>query len=373
MAKKHGNGEGSIRQRPDGLWEARATLPDGHRRSIYGKTRAEVASKLTAILRDRDQGVPILRNGRQTVGAWTAGWLERVKPTIRLSTWTRYGQLLAHVHAKLGRVALARLTPEQVEGLYATLMEQGLSSTTVHHLHTVLHHALADALRKGAVARNVSELVNVPQIRRHQMHAMTREQAQRFLEAAKGDRHEALYVLALSTGMRQGELLALRWQDIDLDAATLQVRASVRRQHDGFTFTEPKTRQSRRKIILSPPGIGALRAHRTRQVAARLAAGPAWIEQGLVFCDATGGPLDGTNLARAPFRAVLKAAGLPQMRFHDLRHTAATLMLLQGVPVKIVSEMLGHASVAITLDVYSHVLPSMQADAAAAMAAVLWG
>jgi integrase len=371
--RKHGNGEGSIRQRPDGLWEARATLPDGHRRSLYGKTRAEVAAKLTALQRDRDQGLSILSNGRQTVGAWTADWLERVKPTIRLSTWTRYKQLLAHVQARLGKVPLARLTPEQVERLYATLMTDGLSSTTVHHLHTVLHHALDDALRKRAVARNVSELVNVPQMRRHQIHAMTREQAQRFLAAAQGDRFEALYVLALSTGMRQGELLALRWRDVDLEAATLQVRFSLRRQHDGFACTEPKTRQSRRKIVLSPPVVDALRAHRTRQAAERADAGPQWSEQHLVFCSATGGLLDGTNLTRTPFRALLKGAGLPAMRFHDLRHTAATLMLLKGVPTKIVSEMLGHASVAITSDTYSHVLPSMQEDAAAAMASVLWG
>jgi len=176
-----------------------------------------------------------------------------------------------------------------------------------------------------------------------------------------------LYVVALTTGMRQGELLSLRWADVNLDAGHIQVRSSVRKMKEGFLFSEPKTAQSRRRVALTLTAIDALQRHRTRQDTARALAGSAWRDDDLVFPDALGAPFDGITLLRREFVPLLKRAGLPVIRFHDLRHTAATLMLLKGIHAKVVSEMLGHATISITLDLYSHVLPDMQREAAAAM------
>lgn len=272
-----------------------------------------------------------------------------------------------------GESASFQGNPEHVERLYALKLQEGLSSTTVHHLHTVLHHAFDDALRKGLVPRNITELVNVPRMRSHETQALTREQARVLLRAAHGERLEALIVLALATGMREGELLGLHWRDVDLDARTLQVRYSVHPTRAGFSFTEPKTKTSRRLIVLNGRTAEVLQAHRARQLTERMAVGPAWHDQDLVFTTPAGEPLAAWNMVRGVFYPLLQRAGLPRIRFHDLRHTAATLLLLQGVLAKVTSAMLGHATTAVTQDVYRHVQPSMQQEAAAAMEAVLWG
>ena len=372
MAKRRSNGEGNFRQRPNGVWEVRV-LMDGVNHSFYGKTRKEVTAKLTEAKQKQSHGILTTSHQDMTVKTWIDSWHARVKPTIRQSTWRRYGELLAHVQVRLGRVTLTKLAPHHIEALYAELLTAGLSSTTVHHIHMALHKALDDAFRKGEIARNVSELVHVPAMAVHEIHPLTQEQARVFLEAIKGDRLEALYALAISTGMRQGEILALHWNDLDLDQGVLQVRYSVRREGGRFVFTEPKTKHGKRKILLSPEVIEVLRSHRVRQLAERLTAGPAWADLDLIFCNECGHPLHCGNVGRLWFHKIIAKADLPRIRFHDLRHTAATLMLLTGVPTKVVSEMLGHATVAITLDTYSHVLPSMQENATAAMRSVLWG
>lgn len=212
-------------------------------------------------------------------------------------------------------------------------------------------------------------------MRHHEMSVLTPEQVHMFLKVAKADRLEALYVLALSTGMRQGELLALRWRDLDLDLdnPTLQVRGTLQRTTNGLIIAEPKTARSRRRVALSPTAVAALRAHRLRQLNERLALGSAWEDQDLVFPNTIGKPIEATNLLRASFSPLLAKAGLPRIRFHGLRHTAATLLLSRGVHPKVVAEMLGHATISITLDTYSHVLPDMQREAARAMEAVLGG
>jgi integrase len=212
-------------------------------------------------------------------------------------------------------------------------------------------------------------------MRHHEMSVLAPEQVHVLLEAAKGDRLEALYVLALSTGMRQGELLALRWRDLDLDLdnATLQVRGTVQRTMVGLIIAEPKTTRSRRRVALSPTAVETLRTHRIWQVSERLALGSAWEDQDLVFPNTIGKPIEATNLLRSSFFPLLAKAHLPRIRFHDLRHTAATLLLSRGVHPKVVAEMLGHATISITLDTYSHVLPDMQREAARAMETVLGG
>jgi integrase len=200
---------------------------------------------------------------------------------------------------------------------------------------------------------------------------MTAPEARRFLEAAKETRYHALFMLALSTGMRRGELLALRWQDVDMDRGVVRIQQAVVRAHGTLTVSEPKTARGRRQIALTPQAIQALRQHRSQQAAERLHLGPVWRDHGLLFCSTVGTFLDPAHLTTRVFQPLLRRATLPHMRFHDLRHTAATLLLAEGVHAKVVSEMLGHATIGLTLDLYSHVLPDMQSAAALAMERVL--
>jgi integrase len=235
----------------------------------------------------------------------------------------------------------------------------------------MLHRALKDALRLGLVQRNVTEMVNVPRREHREMSTLSEEQSRWFLDTVVGDRFEAHYVLALTTGMRQGELLALRWQDVDLERATLQVRLNVQEAGGKCILAEPKTPYSRRSIALSQLVVGALRAHRVLQNEERLALGPVWNTSfDLVFPNTIGGIMIPDNLAKRSFKRFLAKAGLPDMRFHDLRHTAATLLLSRGINPKVVSEMLGHADISITLRVYAHVTPHMQQAAADVMDAL---
>lgn len=367
MPGKRGNNEGSISRRSDGLWEARITLEDGKRKSFYAKTRQEAARKLAAALRDQEAGLPVV-GGKQTVGQYLLSWLEAAKPTIRERTWRRYESIVRiHIAPVIGSIAVTKLTAQQVQLLYAKKLEEGLSSTSVHHLHAVLHRAFDAALRLGVIQRNVLDLVEVPRMRHHEMQTLSEEQAQHFLTVAYGERLEALYVVALATGMRQGELLGLHWRDVDLDGASLQVRTTVHYTKAGYVFTEPKTKYSRRRIALSRIAVEALREHRTRQLTERLAAGSAWEDMDLVFPNTVGKPIDGVNLVKYWFYPLLKRAELPQIRFHDLRHTAATLLLGRSINPKVVSEMLGHSHVSVTLGIYSHVMPHMQQQAADAM------
>lgn len=373
MAGKRANGEGSVYRRSDGRWVGQVTLSDGTRKFYYAKTRQDVSRKVTEALRALDQGLPIGYGARLTVAAYLDDWLERVKPTIRPRTWQRYKELLAHVTPTLGKVSVTRLQPQQLERLYAALLAEGLSSTTVHHLSTVLHHALGDGMRKGVLARNVCELADAPKMRRHHIQALTPEQAIALLKAAQGDRNEVLYTLALLTGMRQGEILALHWDDLDLDSATpsLQVRGSLQRTREsGLIIGEPKTDHSRRRVELAPMAVEALKRHKARQAAERLALGPAWDDSGLVFTNTIGRPIEARNLLRS-YYALLKSADLPRIRFHDLRHSTASLLLALGVHPKIVSSLLGHSAIGITMDTYSHATPGLQRDAVLALERLL--
>jgi integrase len=322
-------------------------------------------------LRAQEKGLPVTGD-RQSVGQYLASWLVATKAAIRPRTWKRYEQYVrVHLLPDLGTIGLAKLTAQRVQALYATKLEEGLSTTTVNHLHQLLHRALDAALRLDLVARNVCDQVDPPRMRHHEMTTLSEEQAATLLSAAEGDRFEALYVLALATGMRLGELLALRWRDVDLEGGSLQVRATLQYTIDGFVFAEPKTAQSRRRIALSQTAIAALTQHRAVQAQERLNLGPAWEDGDLVFPNRLGKPMDGIHLLRRNFYPLLTKAGLPRMRFHDLRHTAATLLLGRGINPKIVSELLGHSQIAITLGLYSHVTPHMQQQAADAMDAAL--
>jgi integrase len=371
---KRGHNEGSIRQRPDGTWEARLSLPGGKRKSLYGKTRREVQDKLRGAYRDLDAGLD-LATGRQTVVQYLTQWLSAaVKPSVKTKTYEGYESIVrVRLAPRIGRKALTRLTPLDIQALYTDLQAAGLSGRSVSHTHHVLHRAFRQAVRWGVLARNPCDGVTPPRPERREMRVLSQAEAGTLLDATRDHPAHGLYVLALTTGMRQGELLGLRWDDVDLDGAKLAVRQSLQRQREGgLVFIEPKTARSRRTVLLSRLAVTALREHRRRQLADRLATGPAWEDRGLVFANATGGPLDPSHQTHV-FKDALRLAGLPAIRFHDLRHTAATLLLAQGVHPKVVSEMLGHTTITLTLDTYSHLVPVMHEQAAAAMDAMLSG
>lgn len=378
MARR-GHGEGTVFRRADGRYAAALRLEDGQRKWVYGETKSEVQRKLAALRRTVEDGLPVTPE-RGTVGEYLASWLETVKPSLRESGWDSHQYFVErHIIPRIGWVRLAKLSPQQVQQLYASCLAAGLSSTTVNHLHGTLHRALENALRLGLVARNVSELVDVPRIEHREMRPLNREEARRLLEVAgeRQDRLLGLWSLALATGMRRGELLALHWADVDLGdkngvGASLQVRWSLRHAHGRAIWTETKTRASRRRIRLAREIAQELQQHRRRQIEERMLVGAAWRDNDLVFSTAIGTPLMGRNVLRSLHR-LLEVAGLPRIRFHDLRHTCATLALLGNVQVKVVMEMLGHSNSRITIDLYSHVLPDMQQDAASTLAAILYG
>src|SRR5260221_2129398 len=364
MGAKRGNSEGSIVKRPDGRWEARITLPEGKRKSFYAKTRQEAARRLAEALRDRDRGLPVLSE-RQTVAQFLAAWLNIVKPSVGVSTWKTYEEIIRlHLTPVLGSQSLAKLTPQHVQALYSAKLEAGLSPTTVHHIHATLHAALELAVSLDLVVRSVADRVTPPKMRRPEMAVLSPEQSRVLLSAIGSDELEALYVVALTTGMRQGELLALKWHDLDLEAGWLHIHATVRRLRGEFVYAPPKTRRSRRAVALTSMAVEALHRHRIHQADMRSHAGLAWQDHDLIFCDPLWGPLEGPYGLRHHFRPLLRRAGLPRIRFHDLRHTTATLLLAQGIHPKVVSEMLGHTTIGITMDIYSHVLPEMQREAA---------
>jgi integrase len=375
VTARRGRGEGSIHQRKDGSWAAVVDLgwTNGKRtrKTVYGPTRKDVVHQLTDLLKIRKDGLPV-PVGTENVEAFLARWLDATKPTVRPRTWERYEQYVRlHAVPALGRVRLSNLGPHHLQTLYAERLEAGFSAQTVVHLHRTLHRALSQAVRWGLVARNVTELVDPPRVPRKEMRALSPDEARRLLHAAQGNRFEALYTIAVTTGMREGELLGLRWRDVDLEGRKLHVVGSLQNiPGEGWTIVEPKTARSRRVVVLGEVGTNALRRHRAIQAERRLSAGDEWVDNDLVFPNRFGKPMLPSNLLIRSFHPLLAKANLPRVRFHDLRHTAASLLLDQGIHPKIVSEMLGHSAVGITLDLYSHVTPSMQHQAADALDAL---
>ena len=293
-------------------------------------------------------------------------WLRECKrSTVRPSTWFQYaGMMRNHVSPRIGGVRLQSLRPAHVQRLLSGMEGAGASPRLRQLVRTVLRAALEHAVRLGEIPRNPADLVDAPRVPRKEMRWLDGEQAVRLLDEARGDRLEALYVLAVSTGLRQGELLGLRWGDVDLQGGWLAVQRQLSDLRGKLELTEPKTSRSRRTVALPKVAAEALRRHK-----GRLGAVPH--PTALVFTDARGGPIRRQNLLRRSFRPLLARAGLPRIRFHDLRHTAATLLLGQGVHVKVVQEQLGHSQISVTLDTYSHVLAPMRRDAASRMDEVL--
>ncbi len=359
-----------ITKRKDGRYMARYTVqtPDGpKRKTIYGTKYKEVEVKLNEARGDAAKGL-VYDDENLTVGKYLERWLaDSVLGTVRQRTYEGYAHMVErHIAPSLGRVKLKNLTPAHVRGLYRERLDSGLSLRTVQYIHTTLSKALKQAAEDGLIPRNSAASVKAPRPRREEIRPLDREQVRALFEAVSGHRLEALYIVAVTAGLRLGELLGLKWEDVDLDTGTLQVRRVLSEARSGRLFEAPKSGKGR-QIRLTRYATEALKRHRKRQLEERMKLAGLWQDQGLVFPSQVGTPLFARNLQRH-FKALLKRAGLPQtIRFHDLRHTCATLLLRQGVNPKFVQELLGHADISLTLNVYSHVLPDMGDAAAGAM------
>ena len=375
MSKKRGNREGSITKRDDGRWMARytvRTIKGPQRRTVYGRTRAEASAKLAKTMADRDGGL-IFDAGSLTVGDYLYRWLSNsVKDTVRERTYERYEEILRlHVKPALGRLKLKALTPAHLQDFYRDRLDNGFSPATVQKIHVILHKALSQAVSWSLVPRNAGEAVRAPRPAPKEMQPLSPDEARRLLETAGGDRLEALYVLAIHTGMRQGELLGLKWENVDLAANAIRVRHTLLRTKGRVILGEPKTKKSRRTVHLTGAASRALEEHLERQLKVMEHLGDLYRDQGLVFTTEVGTPINPSNLRKRSFAPLLRKASLPRLRFHDLRHTCATLLLSKNIHPKYVQELLGHATVSITLDTYSHVLPGMGNQVADAMEDVL--
>ncbi|HEV2744683.1 MAG TPA: site-specific integrase, partial [Rubrobacter sp.] len=363
-----------ITKRKDGRYMARYTVqtPDGPKRKvIYGKQYGEVENELAKARGDAARGI-VYDDEKLTVGEYLERWLkDSVRDTVRQRTYERYESLVrVHIKPSVGRVKHKALTPAHVRALYRERLDSGLAPRTVLHVHRALSKALKQAHDDGLVPRNAAGPVKPPRPRKEGIRPLNPVQVRSLFEAAVGGRLEALHVLAVTAGLRRGELLGLKWEDVDLDAGMLQVRRTLSEPKGGYVFEAPKSGKGR-NIRLTRRAAVALREHRRRQLEERMRDADFWRDHGLVFPSTVATPLSGGNLTRA-FKAALKRAGLPGgTHFHDLRHTCATLLLRQGVNPKYVQDLLGHADTSLTLNVYSHVLPDMGDAAAGAMDAAL--
>lgn len=384
-ARKRADGEGSIGAYK-GAWRGRLMVgykPDGKPdvREIYGKTQSEVRRKLTEPRKQHETGTIVAadRTGA-TVGAFLERWLLATTASVKPSTHKRYAALLrVHAIPTLGRKRLDALRPSDIQALLGFLLTQPargkhgalLTASTVRHVYVALHVALEAAVKWGDAARNVADVVDPPRVVKVETYTPSPEECYRLVAAAAGDPIGTLVNLAVYTGARQGELLGLRWPDIDFDTGTLSIRRTLAAVNGGIpTFGPPKTAKSRRTVTLATEAITALRAHRQQQIEQRLLLGPDYSDFNLVFATALGTPYLARNIYRS-YKRLLAKAGLPaNIRFHDLRHAAATNSLRANIPLKVVSERLGHSSLAITADLYTHRVASLEADAAEKLAAL---
>ena len=349
---RRSKGEGAIYRRKTGpkkgLWVAEYKVGT-KRKYLYGKTKKAVTDKLKERL---SSGGMNLASEADTmlVGAYLDRWLPTVRGTVKERTWRRHEEVVRlHLKPSLGKIRLKRLDALQIQSLYRAKLDSGLSPRTVQIIHTTLHKSLKQAVKWQLISLNIAEAVDPPRSTKKEIRPLNPEQVKLLLEVAKGTNLYALYLLAITTGMRQGELLGLKWEDVDLRTGTLQVRRTI---FNG-RVSAPKTSKGRRSIRLTEAAIQALQRHQRQGE---------W-----VFSSREGTPISCHNLTNRSWKPLLRKAGLPDTRFHDLRHTCATLLLTKGVHPKVVQEVLGHSNISITLDTYSHILPNMQKEAARVM------
>lgn len=375
---------GHIEKRGDNVWRVTVFLgtdpttgeTERHRKTIHG-TKKDAQRYLTAALRERDLG-RFSEPSKLRVNEYLDRWLDdAARPRLAERSLSDYTEILIrYVRPHIGTVPLDRVTPLLLQGMYTDLQKKGLTAATVRKAHAVLHSALKQAVRWRLLTYNPARDLELPRIEKKEMQALDETQAQRFIEAAAQDSRGLAYLVGIASGMRPQEYLGLRWPDLNLSNGAVRIQRVLnwRRKGGGWVLTEPKTARSRRTVILPSSLLPALREHRARQNEDRLRLGTEYQTHGFVFATAVGGPLDSGNLNARHFKKILAAAGLPlTLRPYALRHSCATLLMAAGKNPKVVAERLGHASTMMTLDVYSHVTPTMQQDAADAIDRMLFG
>ena len=378
-------GEGSVyrngnRHRGALTW----TNPDGtrERHVVSGATAGEARRKLDELREQARRG--FVPSAHTTVGEYLAAWIERDRANVRPSTWRgRESHVRVYLIPALGRLPLAKLTPADVERALANFQTNGrptrgksrrgrpmrpISAQTAQHIRATLRRALNDALRDRMAARNAAQEARPPRVASHEVTYLAPEMVRRLIDGTAAMEFGPLYTLAASTGLRLGELLGLSWDSVDFERGSLTVRQSLARDgKGGWCLAEPKSRRSRRTIPLPGMARAALRAQRERQDATRLAAGIDWQDvDRLVFTDKLGRPVDQHRVS-VQFQRDRETAGVPRVRFHDLRHSAATLLLAQGTPLAVISDWLGHAGIAITMQHYAAIVPQLREEARDAM------
>ena len=363
MAKRRSKGEGTVYFNEQiGRWVAQVTLPIGKRKSKSYRRQSEARDWKTEQINRLREGVYV-SDDRIRLGKFLDQYMEDVaRHSLRPRSYERHYSLVRnHIQPELGTIKLNSLRPDQVQSFYTKKLNEGLSKRTVQYIHAVLHKALDQALKWGLVVRNVTDLVEKPRPKRKEFTTWSADDVNRFIEAVVDHRWYPIYTLAICTGMRQGEILGLHREDINLEKSVVNVRHQVSAiRGQGLVITEPKSAKSRRPITLPPSALDVLKCHLEL-----IGDG-----SGLVFTTSTGRPISPRNILRH-FKSVIKESGLPDIRFHDLRHTHATLLLAAGVHPKVVQERLGHSQISLTLDTYSHVIPSLQTEAADQFEAIL--
>jgi integrase len=378
MAGKRLNGEGSIYQRAsDGRWVGAISL--GYdakgkplRKTVSAKTGEGVREKLRSIQRQVDDGLPP-PDDRMTIKQLLERWQEDVlRHQVATGAYDNYKSLAKHhIEPTLGRKRVSKLTAADVDALISAKIDEQYSVSTVRRIRSILSQAVDQAVRWGVVGRNVVALTRGPKGTRKEGRTLTLEQAKKLLEAAGGKRLEAFYVTMLGLGLRPGEALGLTWEAVDFSSGVLTVRQALKREGTVLVLGEVKTPKSRRSINLPEPVTAALKAHEKKQAVERETAGDEWTDLGLVFTTDVGTPIDPSNIRRN-FDAMCEKAGLGHWHPHELRHSAASIMLAQRVPLEVVADVLGHSSIRMTADVYGHVLAPQREAAAEAMTAALW-
>lgn len=365
MTKRRCKGEGTIIHRPDGRYMGQITI-HGKKLTFYSKKQQEVKEWLDKVKYESKNGL-LVKPQKITVSAWLDTWLnDYMKLHLRPSTFENY-KLMVEVHIKpsIGHYLLQELRAEHLQKFYNKKLisgrkdgkQGGLSIRMVRYIHCLIHSALEQALKNNLVARNVSKATKLPGKVKHEFQPLTAEQIQKFLETAKNERLYTAFLLEFWTGLRRGELLGLRWKDIDFKKHIIHVKQSLTFAGSKLIFQQPKTAKSSRSIPIPESIIHELKAHKNRQNQERLLIGEGYKDNDLIFCQVDGRPLNPRNFIRT-FKRILKKAGLPtEVRFHDCRHSFASMLLQLNEHPKVVQELLGHSTISTTLDIYSHVLP----------------
>lgn len=344
-----------------------------HHKTIHGIKR-DAERYLVAVRREMDLGV-FVEPAAMSVNEYFDRWLrDAARPRVSRRTADGYAGLLdRYIREPLGKRRLNQLQALDIQKVYGEMQARGLSARVVRHAHSALHNALKQAVKWDMIIRNPSDLVELPKVPHKERRVLSPDEAQEFLRAADKMPYGLLFEFALITGMRPEEYLALRWSDLDFERSTVQVRRALVRHKKSWSFEEPKTARSRRTVFLPSQLLNKLAAHKRAQAGRRLKLGAAWQAFDLVFCSEEGTPLSIPNLTYRYFRPILEKAELPRIRLYDLRHTCATLLLIAEENPKVVSERLGHSTIVLTLDTYSHVLPTMQEKATARLEKMLYG